>query len=605
MLGLGNALTRSINYGKIGEAAIFNNAPAIGSRQYGGIVLKVNPLSSPTAEANAEIIVAFPHPIQFPIGNNVYSDKQYLNYGIDYIQNTFSSIEDGEVYEDWTVASPVELELWLDTEYSPEKYSTDLFLAVNFDYLNSYDPQEKVSVDLFQSTITSGFGLYHSSDYKTKKYNPPVDFFQNNPVYLLPVRKINVALETPSEIPLVDSGSTSGTQVKNINNPVFNISVNDFNNESLNKTEEQYERNYNDLYISTKNGVITCTIKFSLGNQANLFAQKYLELPQAWRSLTSMSANFNLHSLHHTDPSDSIASELFLFGINTFLSYFDQIKINRTVPIRKVNQGDFDPNEYLLVNDIVYNIFDGQVVEGFVARVFEIDLSALPALPLLASVVKLGYQKTGNPTAFDSIYHDDSIVTIDEVVNPESTLNDIHFSQGASTPLPRGLWWGRFKISDLKFTSPAFIESQTIESPPTLQNIVVPMIPVIGGLNINVGDDLETSNFFKLSDFFSSTLHPINVPSGNKTMTVIGSVKYAVPSESDLSTIDTELLESGDNVFVGDGGNFYDSIHSWDGSVFTEVSSSLNDTYNFRGSMYKKGATFYELLDSTDIINYE
>jgi hypothetical protein len=35
------------------------------------------------------------------------------------------------------------------------------------------------------------------------------------------------------------------------------------------------------------------------------------------------------------------------------------------------------------------------------------------------------------------------------------------------------------------------------------------------------------------------------------------------------------------------------------------VSASENDTYNFRGSMYKRGSTAFNLLDSTDIINYE
>lgn len=611
MLGLGNALTRSINFGLLGEASIFNNSPVVGSDYEGGVVLTVAEASGQEG-FNAVVTVGYPYLMQFPTdvnGEDVYRDKEYLNQGIQYIRNNFSYMKGGEVYNDWDVAVSAEVEIWLDNVYNPNVHSTDFFLGVSNQYLQDYDSlyngTDRVTLTSFDAS-PNAFRVYHKSDYLTNYYNPTYDFLDNNPVYLIPVRRIQVDLEYDEQIEIVDNSSTSGTQAKNIGNGLFDLSINNFNEDSLNKKEESFSSNYNSLNISTKNGTLSFTIKFSLGNNPDpaLVAQKLQDIPRVWRDLKSVYAEFNLSSLYHTDPFSFFTGGQPV-SINYLIRYLDETTTSQKVQVRKANQNDFYGPDYFINNDIVYYAPNFVISEIFVARVFELDISNLPALPLLFSLMELGYQKFYGSSEINSVYHDGSTVTLNEVLDSSSTIGDVHFSQGASTPLPKGLWWGRFKVEYLKFTSPQYIESDVINTPPTLQNILVPMIPNIGGTNISIGTELEDDQtFYRLSDFFASFLHPV-LADETKTMNVVGSAKYAVADVASLDNIDTDTLEIGDNVFVGAGGNSYQTLYSWDGTDFNAVSASENDTYNFRGSMYKKGSSNYFLLDSTDIINYE
>ena len=611
MLGLGNALTRSINYAGLGKGSVFTNAPQIGSFYEGGIVVSVTEYTG--EGGNAVIKIVYPHQIQFPIDDTsdpVYNDKDYIDRAIEYVKN-FSYIKDGEVYGDWEPAEGETIEYWLDNIYNPEIHSTDIFLAVPPIYVNQhnlYYSGEPIITNLTYYSISDtsdGFRLYHKDTLTNSYYRASQEFLINNPIAVVPYKKVVVELRYNEQIPLLDNASNNGTQVKNVGDDLFDLSINALNQESNNKQPETFNTNYNQMFVSTKNGIITCTIKIPLGNDPTKIPQNYQNIPLIWRNLSSVIyAKFELFSYFHINENN-----IQLFGFNNFLRLLSEVGTIMSVPIRKVTQNDLPlGTNYLLLNDVVYASINGQFSEAFVARVFEIDVSTLPAFPLYYSTLSLGFQKAFSPTAFDSIYHSGSTVTDTEIKASGATLKEVHFDQGTTTPLPRGLWWGRYKIRDLKFTSNAYIESEPIDSPPSLQNIIVPLFPTIGGLNIDIGSDLEDGtavSFFKISDYFASSLNPLYVSDGNKTMTVVGSAKYAVANTTELNNIDPSLLNVDDKVFVGAGGNSYQSLYNWNGSSFDVVSASENDTYNFRGSMYKRESTSYILLDSTDIINYE
>lgn len=612
MLGLGNALTRSINFGKIGAVSIFNNAPAIGEEYEGGIVAAVNEYSGPQ-NANAVIDVVYPYLIQFESNSN-YFDTDYIDAAISYVKS-YQTITNGVVYDDWIPADGNRVEYWLDNIYNENTYtansnkSVDYIAAVSPIYLDWHESHEPVNgslpIDDYSGPTANTLSVYATNNLNVR-YNPQQIFYQNNTVSLVLKRRIFTTLEYNEQIVIDNNSSTSGTQTKNIGNDLFSLSVNNLNQDSLNKEAESFGSNYNSLFVSTKNGVITCSIKFSLGNNPADVSQKYQEIPLVWRQANDLYAEFDIDSIFHLDPYGTYTSSSGV-PINYFLRYLNEQSVRKKVQIRKVTSADFNNDgSYIVNNDIVYYLSNGSISEIFLSRVFELDVSDLSALPLLFSLIELGYQTFNSPSSLNSVYHSTSNVTFDEMIASGATLDDVHFSRGSSTSLPRGLWWSRFRISNLKFTSPRYIESDLIQSPPTLQNIVVPMIPEIGGLNISIGDELEDGGiFFRVSDFFASSLNPIFTPVGDKTMNVVGSVKYAVDTVPDLSNIDTNLLEVGDNVFVGLGGNSYQTVYTWDGADFNAVPSITNNTYNFRGSLYKRGDSNYFLLDSTDIINYE
>jgi hypothetical protein len=610
MLGLGNALTRSINYAGLGEGSVFTNAPQIGSFYEGGIVVSVAEYAG--QGGNAIVNVVYPHQIQFPIDDTsdpVYNDKDYIDRAIEYVKN-FSYIKDGEVYGGWEPATQGVLEYWLDNVYDPSIHSTDLFFSVPESYTESHTANyvgEPIitNTDYYVGLISGVFAGYHKDTLATTFYQGTQEFLINNPIAVVPYKKVVVELRYNEQIPLLDNASNNGTQVKNVGDDLFDLSINALNQESNNKQPETFNTNYNQMFVSTKNGIITCTIKIPLGNDPTKIPQNYQNIPLIWRNLSSaIYAKFELFSYFHINENN-----IQLFGFNNFLRFLSEVGTIMSVPLRKANQNDLPlGTNYLLLNDIVYASINGQFSEAFVARVFEIDVSALPAFPLYYSTLSLGFQKAFSPTAFDSIYHSGSTVTDTEMKASGATLKEVHFDQGVNTPLPRGLWWGRYKIRDLKFTSNAYIESEPIDSPQSLQNIIVPLFPTIGGLNIDIGSDLEDGtavSFFKISDYFASTLNPIYNEGESKDMNVNGSAKYAVANTTELNNIDPSLLTVNDKVFVGAGGNSYQSLYNWNGSSFDVVSASENDTYNFRGSMYKRGSTAFNLLDSTDIINYE
>lgn len=613
MLGLGNALTRSVNYAGLGGGSIFTNAPQIGSFYEGGIVVSVSEYSG--EGGNAIIQIVYPHQIQFPIDDTsdpVYNDKDYIDRAIEHIKN-FSFIKDGEVYGGWEPATQASLEYWLDNVYDPEVHSTDIFLSVPEQYTDIHTANYAGSPIITNSTyyeagtLGNSFAAYHKDTLTTTFYEASQEFLTKRQVALVPFKKLVVELRYDEQIPILDNASNSGTQAKNIGDGLFDLGISSLNEDSDNKQAETFNTNFNQMFVSTKNGMITCTIKIPLGNDPIKIVENYQTIPPIWRNLSSsIYANFSISSYFHINENN-----LQFFGYNNFLRFLSDVSQTKSVLVRKVTQQDFlsisQPNvTYAVVNDIVYKFNNSfQLEEAFIARVFEIDVSLLPAFPLYYSTLSLGFQKL-SPTAFDSIYHSTSAVTDTEMKASGATLKEVHFDQGINTPLPRGLWWGRYKIRDLKFTSNAYIESEAIPNPPSLQNIMVPLFPNI--LGIGVGDDLEVgsfSTFFKISDYFSSLLNPIYNEGEAKTMNVVGSAKYAVANTTELNNIDPALLSAGDNVFVGAGGNSYQSLYSWDGSSFSVVSASENDTYNFRGSMYKWGPTSFNLQDATDIINYD
>lgn len=615
MLGLGNALTRSINYAGLGEGSVFANAPQIGSFYEGGIVVSVFEYTG--AEGNAVVDVVYPHQIQFPIDDTsdpVYNDKDYIDRAIEHVKN-FSYIKDGVVYDGWEPATQGALEYWLDNVYDPVIHSTDFFFSVPESYTDLHtanyagEPIITNSAYYDVALVSGGFAGYYKDTLATTFYQGNQEFLINNPIAVVPYKKVVVELRYNEQIPILDNASNSGTQAKNIGDGLFDLSISSLNQESDNKQPETFNTNYNQMFVSTKNGIITCTIKIPLGNDPTKIPQNYQNIPLIWRNLSSaIYANFSISSYFHIDE-DSVQP----FGLLNLLRFLSDVAQDKSALVRKVTQEDFSSISqsnitYTVLNDIVYKFSSTsyQLEEAFIARVFEIDVSSLPAFPLYYSTLSLGFQKVSSPTSFDSIYHSTSVVTDTEMKASGATLKEVHFDQGVNTPLPRGLWWGRYKIRDLKFTSNAYIESEFIETPPSLQNIIVPLFPNI--LGIDVGDDLEVgsfSTFFKISDYFSNLLNPIYNEGETKTMNVVGSVKYAVANTTELNNIDPSLLTVNDKVFVGAGGNSYQSLYNWNGSSFDVVSASENDTYNFRGSMYKRESTSYILLDSTDIINYD
>lgn len=616
MLGLGNALTRSINYAGLGEGSVFTNAPQIGSFYEGGIVVSVFEYTG--AEGNAVIDIVYPHQVQFPIDDTsdpVYNDKDYIDRAIEHVKN-FSYIKDGVVYDGWEPATQGALEYWLDNIYDPVIHSTDFFFSVPESYTDLHtanyagEPIITNSAYYDVALVSGGFAGYYKDTLATTFYQGNQEFLINNPIAVVPYKKVVVELRYNEQIPLLDNASNNGTQVKNVGDDLFDLSINALNQESNNKQPETFNTNYNQMFVSTKNGIITCTIKIPLGNDSTKIPQNYQNVPLIWRNLSSaIYANFELFSYFHINENN-----IQFFGLNNLLRFLSEVSTIMSVPIRKVNQDDFlyssTPNStYVVLNDIVYNFTDTfQLQEAFIARVFEVDVSTLLAFPLYYSTLSLGFQKLSSPTAFDSIYHSSSTVTDTEMKASGATLKEVHFDQGINTPLPRGLWWGRYKIRDLKFTSNAYIESELIDFPQSLQNIIVPLFPTIGGLSSGIGDELEggpNSSFFNISDYFASTLNPIYSEGESKDMSVNGSAKYAVANTTDLNNIDPSLLTVNDKVFVGAGGNSYQSLYNWNGSSFDVVSASENDTYNFRGSMYKRESTSYLLQDSTDIINYD
>lgn len=601
MLGLGNALTRSINFGKV-ATSIFNNAPSIGEEYEGGIVVSVNEYFGPQ-NANAVIDVVYPYLIQFESNSN-YFDTDYIDAAISYVKS-YKTIKNGVVYDGWIPADGNAVEYWLDNIYSENTYtansnkSVDYIAAVSPIYLDWHESHDPVSgnlpIDDYSGPTANTLSVYATNNLNVR-YNPQQIFYQNNTVSLVLKRRIFTTLEYNEQIPIQ---SAEGNSLKNIGSEFFDISTNDFNENTDNKGSES-ESPYNILNISTDNFKITCTIKFSLGSDILTYQDKLQEIPEPWRNLnTSVSAKFNLVNAGHLGFTTNLPPS-FSSLISTPIRKATQNALQDDLPPPAVN------SFHLLNNDIVFHInpLTNEVYEIYKARVFEVDVTNYSFLPIFYSLVSLGFQKTSNPTSFDSVYHDGSDPTADEILNQQLTVGQAHASKGLASPLPLAVSWARYSIKDLRFTSKAYIESEQIETPASLQNIIVPLIS-----SAPYGQELINYNsWFNIQDYFSSAVGPSDDDDQSKSINVVSSVKYFFDSITEMNSFDIPSTAAGELAFIGPSGPngiSMNSLYEWSGSQWDLVSASEGDTYNLRGNMYrKKSTTGYERLISTDIINY-
>ena len=627
MLGLGNALTRSINFGKIGAASIFNNAPATGSFYEGGYVVGVQQVDS--ADGNALIYVAYPTDVQYEItsnGEQIFVDTETISNAKTYIKDNLEILVEGSVYDDWEMPSFEDFEFILDYVKDSDfegwflnKYKSGIYAAPSVQYLTA--SLDNVSVRLYD-TRSMFDGVYYVDNAST---------YSNN-VSVLAIKKVYVTLQVNEKInPAVLQTKPIDSSTAGGNDFQFDISLSNINQNSFNISKDITDQNTNSLGVSVLNGHISVSLNKDFGAilANDLIQQKVFELPDPWRTLSQdIYAVFELFNAGVSDDEyDFSAStntvpfndeDIGFFDVSNFTSDFGVIRQggNNSVycyaKVKKIDgQKDLgDSKIWIQPYSVIADVGDDfSNLNTYISYYFEIDVTTFLVTRLLNDII--------NNTNF----YDFSQEILSEgwyFSNYTSSIYDAHVSLGGDFKIPTALWWSRFSIGNLRFVSNSMLPSDKIVTPPTLQNIIVPLVPEQLPYASDKGERLD-NNLFNIPDFLDSS-KVVFVEDGTIEGKggQVGVIKraFSTSAERDAYSSDPNAfppLEVGMYVAVSNqtetsitnGGT--SGVYSWNGSGWDKYTPSVNDYFNYKGYIYiyKNEVTdVYSRFIDSDIITY-
>lgn len=627
MLGLGNALTRSINFGKVSEVqSIFNNAPATGSLYEGGYVVGVQQVDS--VDGNALVYVAYPTDIQYEItsnGEQIFVDTETISNAKTYIEDNLEILVEGSVYDDWEMPSFENFEFILDyvegsnlRGWFLNKYKSGIYAAPSDQYLTA--GLDNVSVHLYDARSMFD-GVYYIDNAST---------YPNN-VSVLAIRKVYVTLQVNEKInpavlqtKPVDPSTAGGSDFQ------FDISLSNINQNSFNISKDITDQNTNSLGVSVLNGHISVSLNKDLGAilDDNLIQQKVFELPDPWKTLSQdVYAVFELFNAGVSDDEYDFSvspptlqftdEDIGFFDVSNFTSDFGVIKESDGTSfycyakVKKIDdQKDLGSGKvFIPPYSVIADVDSNSNINTYISYYFEIDVTVFAVNKLLNDII-------GNSNFYD--FFQEILSDGWYFSNYTSSIYDAHVSLGGDFRIPTALWWSRFSIGNLRFVSDSMLPSDKIVTPPTLQNIIVPLVPEQLPYASDKGDRLD-NNLFNIPDFLDS----------NKVVFVedgtvegkggqVGVIKraFSTSEERDAYSSDSNAfppLEVGMYVAVSNstessitnGGT--SGVYSWNGSGWDKYTPSLNDYFNYKGYIYiyKSEVTdVYSRFIDSDIITY-
>lgn len=629
MLGLGNALTRSINYGSIGEGSIFDNAPSVGTYAHGGVILAVEEYIG-SADGNAVLYIGYPSKIQYPDGGDPekYFDTTDRDSSLAYISSSLSSIQNGEVYNDWLPAIKDELETILDYVKSSASqpifnniYGDDYFVAYTGARATQfvYDPASMFDGVYYSSGTLDNFREFPiRKEYVTLRYSSNIDTLS-----------VSLKAAPPEALGAFDVGQNYDSSISNINQDSLSIKT--------------YDTNYNVTAASSKNGVITFTVVGpSLGSDVSSYKSKKESLPVPWNNLSgeiyavfylkidyygnSQSNFFDLqYQFLNSNYGDYYTSDVY-YNTDDFVGDYGTLGSQTGIQsgnilcyskVKEVVNADIQNAPNLsgkIVDDTGATFPKSTVVEldgtsignAFVCYKFEFDVTIFPYLNLLNSLNnELGYSK----------YYIDKVSELYSEYGSSVgsvTIKDVHIDSIEGNYIPRSNWWLKAKAGMMRFVSDSYLPSDIIITPPNLQNIYVPIFPSDSVVFPNLGERFDSSSIFNISDYMDK-VKATSISGVSEKSTLTAFVEYKYDSLSDLNN--STIHSSGDYAFVDTPPTQYlpasisnsgdDGLYVYNGASWSKSSTSNGQYINFSGTLYvySSSTSAYSRFTDSDLFN--
>jgi len=608
MLGLGNALTRIIKFGK---SSIFNNAPSTGTYDYGGIVLGVEEYVG-EEPGNAIVYIGYPTSIQYPNSSDPveYFDN-YLDFddGVEYVRQQLSSIQNGSVYDDWEPANEEEFNKIID--FLSGSLNQSLFGSV---YTKGF-------YLAFDNPISSNTAYYTGNMFNGEYYIASREVQNTNPFMFFPIRKQILSLQYNQNINLSDVSlkpvppEALGNSDLDLN---YQSSVEYINDDSLSVKKPDLSP-FNFTGVSTKNGIATFTIVGPpMGSDSSQYASKKASLSPPWNSITGDiyaifylkldyygNSSFNFfQSTYDVIQSLPIASlnERGFYDTSEFVGDYGviepEVKPSRDTYLcyAKVKevvfddvQNSIDGSTKLVDNDgntfpksVIVELSNGNIIGANVCYKFDFDLTVFSFSPLLFSLSNdLGYNK----------FYIDGITDLISNNNLDASIYDIHINTTSGEKLPKSNWWMKCKIGLLRFVSASYLPSELVITPENLQNVYVPLFPGNSQAFPDKGERFINNYEFSISKYMDKVQIANDDTLSKTAQPVFTEYVYSSLSSLNASTIHS----SGDYAFVNTSGqtkpSFFENsgdngLYLYNGTQWTKQSFSNGQYVNYSGSLY-------------------
>lgn len=487
MLGLGNALTRSINFGLV-EQTLFSNYPQLGGFGQVGIVSQV---TVDETTGIATVWEVLPMSILIPSGNESYYSDTVAN-AYNYVYTDFEYIKDGTVYDNFTLCDTAISDgfysYWRDNQdkfddgfyFFPNqlsRVSSDLILsggtAINDGTVGSYSNSHIVSTNNMFSV--DGQVTYYSVN--------DVDVSGN--FHVLAARSYTIQLQYKDALN-IEPIAIATKAVEDLDNDRYEYLRGELNQQSTSITGYVPEvihgmTGNSSLIVQARNHQIlfNVTLNVSADSISDLVLNKLSTVEQPWWN--SNEQIFLKCTVGHAGNSDFTFNQL----LNIKKGDNPDVVMDFVLPMRKVKQSDINQTltQYAYLQD---GLLAG-VNYYKISWVAELDVRQMSSLPFVFAPSGAGFVSVGLEY-FDGI-------TVEEIALAlaNQSIGEWHYDKGFDSPLPSNRWWSVFRIRDLSFFTSARPESEKIDIPVDMQNVTVPMYPNVNyaGAVIDYGKDLD------------------------------------------------------------------------------------------------------------------
>lgn len=494
MLGLGNALTRSINFGKVGESTPFSNYPQLGSFGQAGIVSYV---SVDEETSLATVWEVLPISIQIPDGADFFYTDTLAN-AYNYVYKDFKYIKDGVVYDNFTIADTQIIDgffdYWRDNQ---DKFDDGFYVAINnisrtFSDAVLFSGGSITDQDVteFQSNEIYHTGNVFSKSNQITYYNSdslnPSDTF-----HVFVARSYQVQMlfaEKLSLEPVVIQPKT----VEDVENDRYEYVRSDIDFSSNSALDYQPEPLHSfspntSVILEPRNHQLVFTFMVDIGfaeSVADMIANKLPNVPKPWWN--SSEQIYMKCTVGHAGHSDFTFPQL----ENNLSNDFDVKSVeNFVIPLRKVTADDINTEEENL--QYVHFGFDGVVAKNQngnlyykVCWVGEVDVRTMSSLPfvLFPNLTPVPSDK------FNGLSLEKRLQALSD-----KPIGEWHYNEGFDTPIPSDRWWSVFRVRNVSLYTNIRPESDVIQIPVDAQSVIVPMFPNvnIAGNIIEYGSDID------------------------------------------------------------------------------------------------------------------
>lgn len=488
MLGLGNALTRSINFGLV-EQTLFSNYPQLGTFGQVGFISQV---TVDETTGIATIWEVLPMSILIPSGNESYYSDTVTN-AYNYLYQDFSYIKDGTVYDNFTICDSSMADgffsYWRDNQ---DKFDEGFYVFPSSLSRTLADLTLFGGSSLTDNTVSgfSGTEIVHTSNMFST--NGSVTYYTTNNLdtsfkfHVLAARSYELQLQYKGILDIEPIALTTKA-VEDIDNDRYEYQRGEINQQSSSITgyipEALHDITGNTALIAqARNHQILFNVTLDLpvaSDIADLFLNKLPEVSQPWWN--SNEQIYMKCTVAHAGQSD------FTFNFLNLIKRGDStdVVMDFVLPMRKVRSADINNSitqyvlleDGLLANPPIYKI----------SWVAELDVRQMSSLPFVATPSGNSWVSLG-PEYFENFTTDQLQAAL-----ANQSIGEWHYDKGFNTMLPNNRWWSVFRVRNVSFFTNARPESDVIERPTGMENIVVPMYPNVNyaGAIIDYGKDLD------------------------------------------------------------------------------------------------------------------